>query len=191
MKSPILVALLTLSVGAYAFQDAKPQEMQPAQPTEQHKWLQQLVGDWTGVAECTMGPGAEPVKMECTEHVRSLGGLWVLAEGSMTMQGTPMSSVMTLGYDPRQQKFVGSWVDTMMPHMWSYKGTLDDAKKSLTLEAEGPDMADPTKSARYRDVIELKGKDKKSMTSSMLGADGKWTTVATAEYTRKGAGGAK
>jgi hypothetical protein len=191
MKSPILVALLTLSVGAYAFQDAKPQEMQPAQPTEQHKWLQQLVGDWTGVAECTMGPGAEPVKMECTEHVRSLGGLWVLADGSMTMQGTPMSSVMTLGYDPRQQKFVGSWVDTMMPHMWSYKGTLDDAKKSLTLEAEGPDMADPTKSARYRDVIELKGKDKKSMTSSMLGADGKWTTVATAEYTRKGAGGAK
>ena len=34
MQSTILVALLTLSVGAYALQDAKPQEasMQPATP---------------------------------------------------------------------------------------------------------------------------------------------------------------
>src|SRR5688572_29184140 len=144
MKSTILVALLTLSVGAYAFQDAKPQEasMQPAKPTAQHTWLQQLVGDWTGVGECNAGPGAAPMKMESTEHVRSIGGLWILAEGSMNMQGTQMTSIMTLGYDSRQQKIVGSWVDSMMDHMWSYKGTLDEAKKTLTLEAEGPDMMD-------------------------------------------------
>ena len=61
----------------------------------------------------------------------------------------------------------------------------------MTLDTEGPDFNDPTKNARFRDVIALESKDKKVMTSSALGADGEWTTFVTAEYTRKSADSAK
>lgn len=192
MKAITITALLVLSVGAYALQETVSQDPAPhAAPQTEHAWLQQLVGHWTCVAEANMGPGTDPIRIESTEHVRSLGGLWVLAEGAATIQGTPVATVMTIGYDPRQGKYVGSWVDSTQTHMWSYKGTLDDAKKTLTLEAEGPDFSDPTKTTRYRDVIEVQSQDKKVMTSWVLAADGNWISFMSAEYTRKSAGSGK
>jgi hypothetical protein len=193
MKLFTLTAILALSVGAYALQetDTDPAAMQASAATEEHAWLQQLVGDWTSVAEVNMGPGVEPMKCESSEHARALGDLWVIAEAKSSMGGTEFTSLMTVGYDARKQKFVGSWVDTMLAHMWSYTGTLDEKRTTLTLEAEGPDMTDPTKNALYRDVIEMQGKDKKILTSSMKGPDGNWIEFMRAEGTRKAKGTAK
>ena len=157
----------------------------PAQPTEQHRWLHQLVGQWTATAEASMGPGLPSMKMESSETVRSIGGLWIQGEGAATMNGKPFTWVVTLGYDEAKKAFVGNWIDTMATHMWVYRGTLDEAKKVLTLEAEGPSFTDPTKSAKYRDVIELKDKDHRTWTSSFLGDDGKWTSFMTAHFQRK------
>ncbi len=187
MKSITLTALLTLSVGAYALQETANQDstVHAASQTQEHAWLQKLVGDWTTVGEASMGPGVEPMRAEGTEHMRSIGGLWVLGEGSTTIGGTTVTSLLTIGYDPSKGIFVGSWVDSMQTHMWTYVGKLDEAHTTLTLEAEGPDFGDTSKTARYRDVIELQGKDKKVMTSWVLGADGNWTSFMSAEYTRK------
>jgi hypothetical protein len=69
--------------------------------------------------------------------------------------------------------------------LWTYVGKLDEGKKALTLAAEGPSHADPTKTAKYRDVIELKSADHRTLTSSVLGEDGTWTTYLTAAYRRK------
>ena len=123
--------------------------------------------------------------VELTEHVRAIGGLWIVGEGNASMGGVPITSLMTLGYDPEAKAFVGSWVDSMQTHLWTYTGKLDDTKKVLTLEADGPSFTDPGKTAKYRDVIELKDADHKTLTSSVQGADGKWTTFSTAKYERK------
>lgn len=50
-----------------------------AAPQEEHLWLQQLVGEWTSVAEITMAPGDPPETCRSTESIRSLGGLWIVA----------------------------------------------------------------------------------------------------------------
>ena len=68
--------------------------------------------------------------------------------------------------------------------MWSYVGHLDASKRVLTLEAEGPSFEDPSKTAKYRDQIELVGSDLKRTTSSVLGGDGNWTTFMTVEARR-------
>ena len=158
-----------------------------AAPQEEHRWLQQLVGEWTNEAQMTMGP--ESVETcKGSESVRSLGGLWILAEGRGEMPGGGSATMlMTLGFDPVKKRYVGTWVGSMMTHLWVYDGELDASGRVLTLNAEGPDMspgAAPGKRARYRDVIEIKSADQRTLTSFCLGDDGNWQQFMTAHYRR-------
>lgn len=157
----------------------------PPTRTEQHDWLQQLVGEWTVSIQGMAEAGMEPTQSEHTESVRPVGELWIVGEGSASFGGKSFTSVMTLGYDSQKQRFVGTWVDTMLTHMWVYTGHLDEAKRVLTLEADGPRFDDPTKTAKYRDTIELVSPDHKVLTSSMQTDDGSWTTFMRADYRRK------
>jgi hypothetical protein len=92
---------------------------------------------------------------------------------------------MTLGYDPQQKRFVGTWIGSMMTRMWVYDGALDAAGRVLTLDTEGPNPAAEGKLARYKDVIEFKSDDYRVLTSSMLGDDGIWREFMTANYRRQ------
>ena len=83
--------------------------MMNAKPERQHLWLHKLIGEWTYEAEAVMEPGKPPAKSGGTESVRSLGEIWVLAEGRGEMpDGSPGTMLMTLGYDPQKQRFVGA-----------------------------------------------------------------------------------
>jgi len=47
------------------------------------------------------------VKFNGTESVRSLGGLWILAEGQGETPGSgSATTILTLGYDPQRKRFV-------------------------------------------------------------------------------------
>lgn len=156
-----------------------------AEPQTQHRWLQQLLGDWTSEAEMAMGPDKPPTKCIGTESVRPLGDLWVLCEGRGEMPGGGMANMlMTLGYDPQKKAFIGSWVGSMMTHMWVYHGALDEAKKVLTLDTEGPSFTGDGKLARYRDTMTIKSKDERVLTSHALQDDGSWKGFMTATYRR-------
>ena len=98
-----------------------------AEPQPQHQWLQKLVGEWTAESECSMGPDQPVQKTKMTETVRPLGALWTLAEGQGEMPGGGMAKMlMTLGYNPQTGRFVGTWVGSMMTHMWVYDGEPTD-----------------------------------------------------------------
>jgi hypothetical protein len=157
-----------------------------SEPQKEHQWLQKLVGEWTSEAEMTMKPGEPPVKSQGTESVRSLDGLWILAEGKGDMPGGGTATmILTLGYDPQKKRYIGTWVGSMMSHMWVYNGTLDAAGNVLTLDTEGPSMAGDGKMAKYQDVIEFKSDDHRILASLVLGDDGKWQRFMTAHYRRK------
>ena len=155
------------------------------EPQQEHQWLQQLVGEWTYEAEATCEPSQPPSTFEGSERVRSLGGLWILAEGQGEMPGGgPATTVLTLGYDPQRQRYVGTWIRSMMTHLWVYDGTLDAAGKVLTLHAEGPHMTAEGQTAQYKDVIELRSEDHRVLTSHMRGEDGAWHSLMVAHYRR-------
>jgi hypothetical protein len=155
------------------------------EPQQEHQWLQKLVGEWTYEADAPLEPGQPASKCEGSEHVRSLGGLWIVAEGQGEMPGGgAATTVLTLGYDPQKQRYVGTWIGSMMTHLWTYDGALDATGKVLTLNTEGPDMAAEGKVARYKDVIEFKSDDHRVMTSHTLGDDGEWHGFMTAHYRR-------
>jgi Protein of unknown function (DUF1579) len=155
------------------------------EPQKEHQWLQQLVGEWTYEGEATMAPGQPPSTFDGSERVRSLGGLWILAEGQGEMPGCgAATTVLTLGYDPQKQRYVGTWIGSMMTHLWWYDGALDAAGRVLTLNAEGPHMAAEGKMARYKDVLELKSNNHRVLTSHMLAEDGEWHGFMTAHYRR-------
>jgi hypothetical protein len=157
-----------------------------AEPQKEHQWLQKLVGEWTTEAEGSMGPDKPPETFKGTESVRSIGGVWVVCEGRGEMPGGgAATTIMTLGYDPAKKRFVGTFIGSMMTHMWVYDGQLDPAGKVLTLDTEGPDFAHEGKTTRYKDAIEFKSDDHRVLTSNMLGDDGKWNLFMTANYRRK------
>jgi hypothetical protein len=152
-------------------------------PEKEHEWLRQLEGEWVTDAEAQMAPGQPAMKCKGTDATRSLGGFWTVTEIKAEVFGTSMTGLLTIGYDPRKQKYVGTWVCSAEGKLWQYEGTVSG--KTLTLETEGPSPVDPTKTVKMRDVIELKDKDHKVMTSSALGDDGKWTTFMTMNARRK------
>jgi hypothetical protein len=162
----------------------QPTEMTAAAPEKEHKWLQQLVGEWTFEADAE-GPDQQAQKDAGSESVRSLGELWVVAEGESKMPdgGFAARTMMTLGYDPQKGRFVGSWVGSMMTNMWVYDGGLEG--NVLTLDCEGPAFDGSGKTANYQDVIELKGDRERIHTSRVQGEDGSWTEFMKATYRRK------
>jgi uncharacterized protein DUF1579 len=157
-----------------------------ADPQKEHQWLQKLVGDWTYEADATMEPGQPPVKCVGTESVRSLGGLWIVAEGQGEMPGGgPATTIMALGYDPQKKRYVGTFIGSMMTHLWVYDGELDAAERVLTLYAEGPDFVVEGKTAKYKDVIEFNSDDNRVLSSHLLGDDGQWQEFMRANYRKK------
>jgi hypothetical protein len=166
--------------------NSHPESTMNAEPRAEHRWLQQLVGEWTYEGEATEAPGQPSTKFSGTERVRSLGDLWTLAEAEGEVPGGDIDrSLMTLGYDPRTQRFVGTWLGSMMTHLWIYDGTLDADRRVLTLEAEGPSMAGDGTMALYRDVIEIKGDDEREMTAHVRDDDGTWRQFMTMNYRRQ------
>lgn len=156
-----------------------------AEPQKEHLWLQKFVGEWISDAEATMTPGQPPETFTGTESVRSIGGLWVQGEGRGEMPGGgTMTTILTFGYDPQKAKYVGTFIGSMMTHLWLYEGSLDAAGQILTLDTEGPHFA-TGQAVKFRDVVEFKSDDHRVMTSSMLDDNGRWQQFMTAHYRRK------
>lgn len=182
IRSIQFIAFCALLPWASAF--AQPPEQTPG-PTKEHQWLAQFVGEWQTQSDCTRGPGEAPIKCEGAVIGRKLGEFWIVNEINSTMLDTPINAIQTIGYDPVQKKYIGTWVDSMMNHMWKYEGTVDQSGKILTLEADGPNPGASGKPTKFRDSYEFKTPDRILAKSSMLGDDGKWVTFMIGEMKRK------
>lgn len=154
-------------------------------PETQHQWLKRLVGDWTFEAECGNEGGESVAKFSGTESVRMIGDLWSVAEGKGEMPGGGVGqTVMSLGYDPKKGRFVGTWLGSMLTYLWVYEGSLNSEGTKLTLDTVGPNCMGGGEMATFQEAIEFKSDDHRVFTSAMKGPNGEWTTMMTANYRR-------
>jgi len=155
------------------------QEPNFPKPQAEHEWLQQFIGTWTMKNESKGVPGQPDMQCEGTIEAKMLGKFWVVSRIENDMQGEKMIGLQTIGYDAQAKKYVGTWVDSMMNHMWKYEGSVDKTGKILTLEAEGPAFLTEGKAAKFRDIYEFKSKDEMAIKTEMQQPDGKWVTFMT------------
>ncbi|MEM8885432.1 MAG: DUF1579 family protein, partial [Planctomycetota bacterium] len=104
-------------------------------------WLTPLVGTWDGE------PGG-------TTTVRAQGQHWVVAES------TSDRGRLSLGYDAQAKAFRGTRVDPGSGQLWVYRGELNAARDTLTLESVDAGAA------RSREVIRVSGNDAFTVTRS-------------------------
>ena len=153
-----------------------------AKPQAEHAWLSRMVGDWTFQSTRRMGPDQPPMTSTGRQTNRSLGGLWLIGEGEGGTPGGTMNSVITLGFDPTKGKFVGTFIASMMTHLWPYEGTLDG--NVLTLDSEGPSFSGDGSVQAYKDVVEIVDDDHWILRGTGPGPDGQWIEFMTAHYRR-------
>ena len=165
-------------------QTQEPVEM-GTKPVQEHQWLQKLVGEWRVETDMMMGQDQPRHKSESTESVKSVGGLWVVGEGTATMpDGTPMTDYLVLGYDVSYREYRGCWFASMSSHLWKYAGELSADGKVMTLNCVGPSFTKDGETANYRYVIEIIDEDHRTLTSLGQDDNGEWQEYMTASYTR-------
>lgn len=160
--------------------------VQATEATKVHEFLAQLAGEWESDSEVMGDPAQPAMKFKGTESGKTVGDSWVILEIKSDSPMGPMTGVLTVGYDGEKKKIVGTWIDSVTPHMWTYEGELSADGKTLTLNSEGPNPMMPGKTAKFRDKIEFKDKNNRVFTSSMQGDNGDWTTFVTVKAKRKG-----
>lgn len=150
----------------------------PVAPGPEHEGLKRLAGEWVAniKGEGGVSRGTMVSKIEC-------GGLWLVTDfkgdfGGMSFHGRGLD-----GYDPAAKKYVSVWVDSTITKPMFFEGTMDKAKKTLTLTADGIGM--DGKPAKFKSVTHYPDDDHQTFTMYVTGADGAEQKMMTIEYVRK------
>jgi len=175
---------LVLTLGCLLWGSVFTQAQEMPRPTKEHELLSQFAGEWEVSIATSPLAGETPIRCEGKEVATMLGGFWLVGQGDVTMDGTSVRSILTLGYDPDSLQYVGTFVCSASSTLWEYSGELDDSGKKLVLTTEGPSLADPSLTVQYQETLELVDPDHKVFTSSMQAAEGKWIEIVSMKYKR-------
>jgi hypothetical protein len=147
--------------------------------------LEKDVGTWDATVKVWPGPGAQAMESQGSETNELLeGGLWLVTRFKGEVIGVKFTGVGTYGYDPIEKKYIGTWVDTMTPHLMITKSDYDETTKTMTGVAE---MRDAFTGEQYKTkvVSTYGGDDQRTMKMYRTGEDGQDWQVMEIQYTRK------
>ena len=108
--------------------------MKYANPGEQHKALEPLVGKWKSTSKMYMGPGEPQVSEGTCERSWIMGGRFLVGKHAGAMAGAPFEGMEIVGYDIRAGQYVTTWLDNMGTCVYTTTaGSMDPATKALTM----------------------------------------------------------
>lgn len=153
-------------------------------PTKEHEFFNDMIGRWTFEHACTAAEDQPTASNIGKAIAKSYGGLWLIieCEGIAEPMGRWFSQ-FTLGYDPHKKKYHGTFVGSMMSHLWLYQGQVDDSGKRLVLDVQGPKM-EGEGLANYQDIFEIVDRDHWILRSQIQGDDGTWTQFMEGHHRR-------
>lgn len=183
MKTIIRCFAIALLAGLPSQSSLMAQEMEMPQPTAEHEILKQDVGTWD--AKVTMHDDTDEGSVSNgVETNNMLGGFWVHSTFKGDFGGMTFEGVSMLGYDATQQRYVGTWIDSMTPNPMKMTGTYDAEKKTMTMatKSTGPG-GEPIEG---KSILVYESDDKRTMTMfEKLAGSGEFKKTMTIEYTRK------
>lgn len=145
-KRWLVAAVAFLATGPFATAQEAPT------PGPEHEVLKKWVGTWdtTMTLAGMESKGTATYKME-------VDGLWLVSTFEGEIGGAKFSGKGLDGYDAGKKKYVGVWVDNKSQSPMILEGTFDKAKKTLTMEGEGP--GGDGKPTKYKAVSVMKDED--------------------------------
>jgi hypothetical protein len=162
-----------------------PSEQEPAldKPQPEHKLLERFAGEWSFEKLSVPEEGSKPENLGTGSISAELvGGFFVISRWSGKVYGTDYKAVQSLGYDVKQKKYLGCWIDSFMSYRWELSGNLDHKSQELTLTASGPSPTGGTMT--FRERYEFKSADAITIIGEMQQGE-KWVAFTTTLLTRK------
>ena len=115
-----------------------------------------------------------------------LGGFWLVCRTARAnLTGMNMENVLTLGYDPEKKKYIGQWVDSMMPHAWKYEGEVDASGKQDHDAHFRPESPRSLADVQVHRDLRIPLARPPRVHVLVLEEDGKWTQMVTFTSKRK------
>lgn len=155
-------------------------------PTEKHKVLDAIVGNWDHTVTSWMGPDSPAeTSTGTTENTWIMDGRFVKGKTSGMFMGTPFEGLSLVGYDNLKKEYQTVWIDNMSTGMMTGTAEYDEAAKTLTDKGHfscpmvGGDRT-------YRSITTLKDNDHYTYEMYMNDpASGKEFKAMEITYTRK------
>jgi hypothetical protein len=123
-------------------QQPQPEPQATPEPTPQHGLLTEMEGSWDVRCEYLVDP-ENPLTAKATEKVETVGLFWTASRFKSRLGGEPYEGRATLGYDPRQGRWVSTWIGSNDPYLWSFVGDWDETEQALTMYGRGPSPHGP------------------------------------------------
>jgi uncharacterized protein affecting Mg2+/Co2+ transport len=152
-------------------------------PGPEQELLKKEAGVWDASVETMMPDGNKDVS-KGVETNTLLGGLWLISDYKGALGPQDFSGHGVMGYDPKKQKYVGTWVDTMSTTLAVVEETYDTATKTMTGAMEATDESGKT--VKMKMVTEWKDDNTRIFTMSGPGPDGKEAMMMRITYKRRG-----
>lgn len=161
--------------------------MELTTPGENHKVLNQLVGNWTYTISFKMAKDApEQTSTGNSENAWILDGRFLQQKvsGVMDMGGQKQSfnGIATIGYDNGKREYQSTWMDNMNTGLMTATGQYDATTKTLK---EGGEFFCPIKNSIVKTQSELQFVDADHFTYTTYDVSGEKYKSMEIKYTRK------
>ncbi|MEM9801668.1 MAG: DUF1579 domain-containing protein [Planctomycetota bacterium] len=157
--------------------------MEFPKPTAEHSRLRENAGVWNVKSTFYMDPdpSAPPMVVDAKETIESFGDFWTTGVYESNFMGQAYRGHSSLGYEPDKGEYVSTWVDTMSPSFFCFRGAYEG--DTLVMRGRAFDCMLKAE-AEYRTTEVHKGPDERVFEMYMTMPDGSEFKMMTHVYTR-------
>ena len=181
MHRPSFLIAFALTLRVLTSASAEEPKLDAPQP--EHKLLERLAGQWNFEKLSAPEDGAKPESLGAgVVSAELVGGFFVVSRWTGTVYETDYKAFQSLGYDIKEKKYTGSWIDSTMSYRWELSGAVDPQTKQLTITASGPSPTGGT--CTFRERYQFDSADSITIVGELQQGE-KWTKFLTTRLMRK------